>query len=83
LALKDALEQRDWLVGMTSRFVKRNDRLKEISLAYRNTGEWLKPTNDETGTKRSWSFGRPWCMKAVAPVESVKSVLSVKGYHRF
>ena len=36
---------------MKSRFVKRNDRLKEISLADRKTGEWLKPSNDETGTK--------------------------------
>jgi hypothetical protein len=30
--------------------VNGNDRLKEISLAYRKTGEWMKPTNDETGT---------------------------------
>lgn len=48
LTLKDALEHRDWLVGMKSRFIKHKDRLKEISLAYRKTGEWLKPPNHET-----------------------------------
>jgi len=31
--------------------VKHKDRLKKISLTYRKTGEWMKPTNDKTGTK--------------------------------
>ncbi len=47
LTLKDALDHRDWLVGMKSRFVKHKDRLKEISLAYRKTGTWLKPSDDD------------------------------------
>lgn len=47
LTLKDALDHRDWLVGMKSRFVKHKNRLKEISLAYRNTGRWLKPSDDD------------------------------------
>ncbi|MFZ0725726.1 MAG: hypothetical protein WAO07_08605 [Desulfobacterales bacterium] len=47
MTLKDALDHRDWLVGMKSRFVTHKDRLKEISLAYRKTGTWLKPSDDD------------------------------------
>jgi len=55
--VKDAIEHRDWLVGMKSRFVKRNNPLKEISFADRKTGAWLKPSYDDTVTKRSWHWG--------------------------
>ena len=48
---------------MKSRFVTHKDRFKKISLAYRKTGEWIKPTNDETGTKCLWPFGPSRCMK--------------------
>jgi len=41
--LEDALEHRDWLVGMKSRFLKEKDRLKQISLDYRKDGRWIKP----------------------------------------
>ncbi len=52
LTLEDALKHREWLVGMKSRFKANKDRLKEICLDYRQSGQWLKPpaltTDDNT-----------------------------------
>jgi multimeric flavodoxin WrbA len=43
LTLQDAIEHRDWLVGMKSRFLKEKDRLKRISLDYRRDGRRITP----------------------------------------
>jgi len=43
-ASKDAaLEHRDWLLGMKADFIRKKDRLKEISTAYLKDGKWIKP----------------------------------------
>jgi len=43
LTKEQALEHRAWLIGMKDRFVKHKEKLKEISLAYRSGGVWIKP----------------------------------------
>ena len=53
ITLEEALKHREWLVGMKSRFKANKDRLKEICLDYRQSGQWLKPqprTTDDKAT---------------------------------
>jgi multimeric flavodoxin WrbA len=43
LTLEDALNHREWLVGMRSRFIRHKDRLKKITLDYGNEGKRITP----------------------------------------
>lgn len=43
LTREDALAHREWLVGMKARFLAHKTELKNISLDYRGTGEWIRP----------------------------------------
>jgi len=43
LAREDALEHKQWLVGMKSRFLAHKRPLKQISLEYRSDGDWIHP----------------------------------------
>lgn len=43
LSLKDALDHKEWLVGMKSRFLAQKSQLKEICLDFRKQGSWIKP----------------------------------------
>jgi len=47
LSKKGALEHRDWLVGMKDRFIEQKNKLKEISIAYRKDGTWVKPGDED------------------------------------
>ena len=38
-----ALQHRDWLTGMVGRFKEEKKRLKEVSVVYRDMGNWIKP----------------------------------------
>jgi len=40
---EDALKHKEWLLGMKSRFMEHKKALKEITLAYRKQGTWVKP----------------------------------------
>lgn len=51
VTLEEALKHREWLVGMKSRFKANKDRLKEICLDYRQSGQWLKPPTSTTDGK--------------------------------
>ena len=41
---EDALKHKNWLLGMKSRFIEHKKALKEITLAYRKQGTWVKPS---------------------------------------
>jgi len=43
LTRKDALEHKQWLIGMKSRFLEHKQALKQISLDYRRDGDWIRP----------------------------------------
>jgi hypothetical protein len=43
LTREDALEHRQWLMGMKARFLELKDDLKKISLDYRKDGTWILP----------------------------------------
>ena len=47
LSLEEALNHREWLVGMKSRFKANKDQLKAICLNYRQSGEWIKPAKTD------------------------------------
>lgn len=40
---EDVIAHGEWLRGMKGRFLAEKSRLKEISLHYRKTGDWIKP----------------------------------------
>lgn len=46
LTLDDALQHRQWLKSMKSRFLAEKEKLKPISQAYRKQGKWVKPDRD-------------------------------------
>lgn len=48
LSKKDALEHRDWLVGMKSRFMEQKGRLKKIVVDYRGDGDWITPPKGDS-----------------------------------
>ena len=50
---EDALKHKKWLLGMKSRFIEHKKALKEITLAYRRQGNWVKPQkrNEELGNR--------------------------------
>jgi hypothetical protein len=43
-SIEDALEHKEWLLGMKSRFMNHKKALKEITLPYRKQGNWIKPS---------------------------------------
>lgn len=43
LTRDDALAHKQWLVGMKSRFLQHKKPLKQISLEYREDGQWVRP----------------------------------------
>ncbi len=43
LTTEDALEHRKWLVGMKERFLANKDKLKKITVSYREQGDWIRP----------------------------------------
>ena len=43
LSKEDALNHKEWLLGMKSRFVRQKKALKEITGAYIKQGSWIKP----------------------------------------
>ncbi len=43
LSKKEALLHKAWLVGMKNRFLEEKDKLKKISVAYKDGGTWIKP----------------------------------------
>jgi multimeric flavodoxin WrbA len=43
LSKADAIAHRQWLQGMKKRFLEEKSRLKEITLPYREKGEWITP----------------------------------------
>ncbi len=53
LSKKAALTHRDWLVGMKDRFIEQKKKLKEISIAYRKDGAWVKPGDADEGNTSS------------------------------
>ena len=40
---ENALEHKEWLMGMKGRFFEQKSRLKEITLPYLKEGNWIKP----------------------------------------
>ncbi|MDJ0913256.1 MAG: flavodoxin family protein [Desulfobacterales bacterium] len=46
LDLKAALDHRDWLIGMKSRFMENRAQLKKVRMDYREAGTWIKPDSD-------------------------------------
>jgi hypothetical protein len=47
LTRQQALDHRDWLLSMKSRFRAQKDRLKDISSGYRQDGTWIKPASKD------------------------------------
>lgn len=47
LSLKDALDHKEWLIGMKSRFIAQKTQLKDICLDFRKQGNWIRPQAEE------------------------------------
>jgi multimeric flavodoxin WrbA len=47
LTREDALAHKQWLVGMKSRFLEHKKPLKQISLEYREDGQWVRPPKSD------------------------------------
>jgi multimeric flavodoxin WrbA len=46
LTKEDAMEHKDWLLDMKSRFIRQKKALKEITLPYMKQGKWITPKSD-------------------------------------
>ena len=46
LTKEDAMNHRDWLLDMKTRFIRQKKALKEITFPYIKQGKWIKPKSD-------------------------------------
>jgi multimeric flavodoxin WrbA len=49
---EDALQHKEWLLGMKSRFVRHKKSLKKITQTYLKQGTWIKPLGKEIGDRK-------------------------------